>query len=292
MRVTNQMLGQNIMRNLSRTTREMDLLQRRLSTGYSILAPSDEPGRTAEALRFRSALDQLEMYGQAADDATAWLTAADSALAHLGEVLGRAKELAVQGSSATNDLTALQAVADEVDQLLEDAVQVGNSTHGDHYLFAGMKTRTAPFTLTAGAVTYNGDANYIGRQVNESSTVTINLTGSEILGTGVFTTLETLSANLRAGDNRAASDRIAEIDAATDGILRLRAEVGARINRMDLLKNRMRAAEIELTNLLSQTEDVDIEKTVIELKLAENAHQVALAVAARVLPMTLVDFLR
>ncbi|KPD00119.1 flagellar hook-associated protein FlgL [Geobacillus sp. BCO2] len=44
--------------------------------------------------------------------------------------------------------------------------------------------------------------------------------------------------------------------------------------------------------MLSDNEDVDLEKVITDLKTQESVHRAALAVGARVIQPTLVDFLR
>jgi flagellar hook-associated protein 3 FlgL len=50
--------------------------------------------------------------------------------------------------------------------------------------------------------------------------------------------------------------------------------------------------EVDMTDILSKTENIDIAKTVMDLQMLEYIHRSALAVGARIIRPTLIDFLR
>jgi flagellar hook-associated protein 3 FlgL len=77
----------------------------------------------------------------------------------------------------------------------------------------------------------------------------------------------------------------------TDSLLRWRSEVGAKVNRLEMTRERMTDFRINLQRLLSQTEDIDLAQVVMELKMEENAYRTALASGARIIQPSLLDFL-
>ncbi|HEY8393309.1 MAG TPA: flagellin, partial [Thermaerobacter sp.] len=83
-----------------------------------------------------------------------------------------------------------------------------------------------------------------------------------------------------------------ELDGAIDQVLRLRAEVGAKVNRIELGLNRMTEIRIDSERLLSEVEDVDVAETVMRLSVSEAAYRAALMAGARIIQPTLMDFLR
>lgn len=85
---------------------------------------------------------------------------------------------------------------------------------------------------------------------------------------------------------------IGTIDAHLENTLAVRADIGGRINRMELVQKRLENAEVSLTKLLSNTQDVDIAETIMNLKNEENVYNASLAGGARIIQPTLVDFLR
>jgi len=73
--------------------------------------------------------------------------------------------------------------------------------------------------------------------------------------------------------------------------LNQQSEIGARVNRVELMQNRLKDLEINLTDLQSKTEDVDFEKLIIDAKINENIYQASLSVGAKIITPSLVDFL-
>jgi flagellar hook-associated protein 3 FlgL len=69
-------------------------------------------------------------------------------------------------------------------------------------------------------------------------------------------------------------------------------EVGTRTARVERALQSAKDAELGLTNSLSEIENTDLPKAMVELQMQEVAYQAALAATARVLQPSLVDFLR
>lgn len=303
MRVTNNQIGRTLLYNLETSWRRMEAAQTQLATGRRLQLPQDDPTGTAAALQLRRTRAEDERYLSNTDDGLAWLQATDSALDHMMSAINRARELAVTGANSFNSKPALDAIAAEVDQLLAGVVRIANTTHDGRYIFAGMKTTTQPFTQVGATVTYSGDSNQIIREIGPVEQVVVNVPGDVFLPPAppppavppptIFSTLADLAADLRAGNlSNIGSTRLTELDDHIDRLLATRAEVGAKMNRFERNAEVLRDSELTSKALLSKIEDADIAKVVIELQLAENAHNSALATGARLVPLTLVDFLR
>lgn len=85
---------------------------------------------------------------------------------------------------------------------------------------------------------------------------------------------------------------LGEIDSAIDNILKYRAEVGARTNRLDEHMKRVSWDQTYMTELLAKNEGIDVPEEIMNLKWLESVHQQSLNVGARVIRPTLMDFLR
>jgi flagellar hook-associated protein 3 FlgL len=81
------------------------------------------------------------------------------------------------------------------------------------------------------------------------------------------------------------------IDLAIENLLKYRTELGARSNRLDMVKARIIQDQTNMEDILSKNEDVDIAEA-IKLRMLELVHRSALGVTARVIQPTLLDFLR
>jgi flagellar hook-associated protein 3 FlgL len=70
------------------------------------------------------------------------------------------------------------------------------------------------------------------------------------------------------------------------------ASVGALYNRVQTMRDRADSTALNLKSSLSEVEDIDLPKTIVDLQLQETAYQSALSATAKVIQPSLVDFLR
>ena len=82
------------------------------------------------------------------------------------------------------------------------------------------------------------------------------------------------------------------LDANLDNLLEVRARNGARSNRLESALSRLAEVEEATIRQLSETEDADIAKTLIELNSQQAAYQAALRAGAELTQSSLLDFLR
>lgn len=99
-------------------------------------------------------------------------------------------------------------------------------------------------------------------------------------------------ANLNAGNHIAISNSIGEIDEDINNLLAVRADIGARGNRLDLIDTRISENNISFTRLLSDAQDADMAEVIMNLKNSENVYKSALAVGGKIIQPSLLDFLR
>lgn len=152
---------------------------------------------------------------------------------------------------------------------------------GDSITFTELKGKAAGINLTSDnyAVTGGGSVNVT--QVTKS-----------VVGLNVFQTIDSLLEELKADDAAAISSRVNNISDVMENQLRWRADIGARVNRLELAITRADELNFNMSGLLSQTEDVDMAELIIQLKVQENVYNASLSSGARIIQPTLLDFLR
>lgn len=424
MRITNNMLINNMMGYLSNNLTRMSRYQSQLATGKVISVPSDDPVVAARALRLRTDVAEVKQFHRNTTDASSWMELTESVLTDITAILHRAKELTVQTANGTNTPDDLQKAAAETEQLKKQIINLANSTYAGRYIFSGFKTDRAlmnddgsfaidvisseaieyeigigddininvpggnifnhgmdaagpaaatsgkaagnidisasfPVTITIGTndtldITVDGEAvtatitdgtydtiedlaEEVQNAVNtatgtaaditveaedgrliftsgstgNSSSIVIEVTSSAAGALGLTAVTQTdgtdaapgqkgrliqdfedLQQALESGDADALQSLLQKFDEDLANILRVRADVGARTNRLELTLNRLETDVINFTKLMSLNEDVDIAETIMNLTNEENVYNASLASGARIIMPSLVDFLR
>jgi len=301
-----------MIKNLGNNQGRLSKYQDQLDTGKKISVPSDDPVVAARALKLRTDVAKIEQYQKNIGDAQSWLDATDEAMSKIGDVLHKARELSVQASNGTNTPGDTQKIALELKQLKAQAVHLSNSTYAGRYIFSGFKTdqklinddETSP---NYGQFSINVDTvkEKIFYEIGVGDSININIAGGDLFNNGgnadttvvppipsMIQMFNDVIAKMDAGKHKEISDQLAVIDKEMNNVLRSRADVGARTNRVDLTKDRMANDLINFTDLMSKNEDVDVAETIMNLKNEENVYQASLAGGARIIQQTLVDFLR
>lgn len=286
MRVTQSMLSNNMLRNLSNNYNKMGKLQDQLTTQKRITRPSDDPVVAMLGLGYRDSLNKVQQYSRNISEATNWLDSTDDAISQGVKVLQRIRELTVQASNGTYEEGQRGAIAVEVDQLKEQLETIAQTQVGGKYIFNGKNTNKAP---TAGNFS-EGD---VELEIFDGIKLNVNTKGSELFKS-VFNTLDSLKSKL---EDKTASDSdiggfLDTLDSEIDHFLKIQADVGAKQNRVEMMEDRLSSQETIATEIMSKNEDVEIEKVITELITQESVQRAALSVGARIIQPSLVDFLR
>ncbi|MNW45370.1 Flagellar hook-associated protein 3 [compost metagenome] len=212
------------------------------------------------------------------------------------DVLKRARTLGLQAANGTLDAQQRGTISSEIKQLKEQMVTIGNSTYNGRYLFNGQKTDQPPYTI-ATASSDKTDAGLFYLNVSPSVKVPVSITGEIVFGqadstNNVFKVLDELSTALDTNTVSGISSSVDKIDAAVDHMMISWAEVGARMNRFELMENRIASEQVSLQEQRSNVADVDFSEAIMNLKMKENVLQAALSTGARVMQTSLVDFIR
>lgn len=288
MRVTQGMISNNMLRNLSNSYSKMDQYMNQLSTGKKITRPSDDPVVAMKGMGYRSEVLQVKQYQRNTNELHNWYDNSDAALDKATKAMQRVRELAVQASNGTYDENERKSIAQEVAQLKEHLVEIANTQVNDKYIFNGAHTE-APLVKDNGA---NFDEYVpVEIEVSKGTSLTASVNGQEVFE-GLVTTLDTFVNHLNSNDNDGLNNSIEEIDKGIDKIINSRADLGARMNRLELVENRLSEQETIATKTMSENEDVDYPQTITELITQESLHRAALSAGARIIQPTLLDFLR
>ena len=121
---------------------------------------------------------------------------------------------------------------------------------------------------------------------NYDPTVTVD-------GMSIFEMVIQLRDDLVRGDQELVGGRdLGMIDMGLENVLKHLATVGAKQNRIEQLAKRSESEKANVAEMLSKTEGIDYAETIMNFKWLESVHNYALAVGAKTIRQTLMDFLR
>lgn len=297
-RVTQNMLNSNMLRNLHNSMRNMDKLQQQLSSGSKIAKPSDDPVVAARGMFYRSSLMENEQYKRNVDEVKSWMDMTDSTLDEVGNVMKRLKELLIYSGDGAISPADLQSMSSEVQELKAHLGTLANQQINGKYIFSGTDTNKAPYDPSANGGKgdfVNTNSSPIKLEVSQNVFVTSNINAQNVFNfpdnaNNIFKLLDNIITELSNGNS--ASQFIADMDQQYDKLLAERASLGASVNRVELIAERLNTQEVNITGLMSKNEDADMAKVMTDLKTQESVHMAALGAGARIIQPTLLDFLR
>ena len=305
-RVTTQTQMRAAQRNLQDNMTHLARLQEQASTLKTINRSSDDPTAAAAAMSVRSELRAVDQYTSNADNGNDWLTTIESSLGSVSDIMNRVRDLTVRGSnSGSLSATAKEAIAIEIDGLKTDLLSQSNTKFLGRSVFAGSSNAPTAFTAVPPAngtdpVTYEftGGEGSVERRISATSTVRVDADGGTIFGadvnTGspsVFELLDTIVADLRSTATGNVSAHLGSLDERMAIMTGQRSELGARQVQLERAQSTLLDKAGALEARRSGIEDADLGQVILDLKLQEVTYQAALAVTARVLQPTLMDFL-
>ncbi|MGI6123180.1 MAG: flagellar hook-associated protein FlgL [Acetivibrionales bacterium] len=302
MRITNNMLINNMMQSLSGNLSRTQKYFNQLATGKKITLPSDDPIVASKALKLRTDVSELDQYKRNTDDATAWMDITEATMGQLTDLVHRMKEITNQAANGTNTQEDLLKIKEEASELRTQLISLSNATYAGRYIFSGYKT-DKPLLNDDG--TFNIDVSnseQIRFEIGIGDDININVPGSDLFNRTIIgatagaksefvDTFDKVINALDTDDKTELSNLLGSLDDELGNVLRVRAGLGARMNRVELTSNRLQDDTVNFTKLMSKNEDVDIAEAIMKLQNEQNVYTASLSTGARVIQPSLVDFL-
>ena len=287
MRVTQSMLSNNMLRNLSASYNKMDTLQNQLPTGKKVNRPSDDPVVAMKGIGYRMQVDKVEQFQRNLGEVNNWLDNSDNALDQVGQALHRTQELVTKAANGPLTEADQNKIKSELSQLRAQIQDMANSKVGDKYIFSGTKTST-PLHGETGYPTDDsiGFDKSVDIEVFDGVLLKVNTNALEM-----FKDIDDMFASME-NDDFDFNAAITTVDSNLDKVLTTRADIGARQNRVEMMTNRLSAQEGAAKKMMSENEDIDYEKVITDMLTQEAIHRAALSIGARIIQPSLVDFLR
>jgi flagellar hook-associated protein 3 FlgL len=297
MRVTSSTFPQNLIVNLQGLAGQMANLQEQTATGQRITRPEDDPVAVARVMDLRESKSLLAQYEKNANRAANINNTAIAGVRNQIDLSDRAGEIAVLGKDLLGQ-DAANAYAAELNQMIEQAVQNANTKYAGEAIFGGTVGADDPFVPTRDsqgriiAITNTGMLEGATFQISEGTELSPFPTGEENDEFAIFIDrLITLRNAFETGSDAAVRTAGRHLGRSEDDLLIMLSGLGAIQMRIEVESARNSTMYSDLDTEISRQVDVDLAESLVELGRVETAYQAALQSSARIMNLSLFDYL-
>jgi flagellar hook-associated protein 3 FlgL len=269
-----------------------------LATGQRVNVPSDDPEAAAADVQNHALQSQTDQYVQNTTDLEGMFQTADSALSSVVTALNQAISLGVQGANGDLSSSDQQAIAEQVQALQSQMVQLGNTSYEGSYVFGGTATQSAPFTLDStqpSGVSYNGNTGVNSVEIAQGSSIQTNLPGSQVFqgaGGNVMGSLQQLITALQSGNTTNIGTATTQVSTALGYLSQQRVFYGSAVNQLNNNQSDLQQEQVSLQTQENSLVGVDMATVATELSQAQTAQSATLAALAKIIPQSLLDYLQ
>lgn len=324
MRITNNMLTQNLLSNLESSQNQMYDLQNQLSSGYKLTKPSDDPVGVGQAINYNSNIASVAQWQNNCTQALSFMKTTDGAVGNITSMVQQIRTLTVQAADDVNQGAPRTDIKAQVDQITQQLQTLANTQIGNKYIFGGTNTTTEP--LASLGSTWAGNDDPLNISVGNGVTINTAVDGKKLFEDdvtnadgssteGLFKTLSDLSNALAGKDStgtaftddpttmsapltanqktqNAISSALGKLDTNLDNISALRSDLGARVNRVTAISSQLDTTSTNLQQSLSGVQNADMAKTIMEFQNQKNVFNAALATGSQIIQQSLVNFMK
>jgi len=261
LRVNTNVASIGAQRNLFNVTSRLQGNYSRLSSGLRIASASDDAAGLGISEKMRSQISSYRVAGRNAMDGLSMSQTAEGALGEVGNILGRMRELAVQGANGTLSTEDRATIDVELGELEAEITRLSGEAE-----FNGVQ-------LLDGT---GGTAGVVSIQVGIDAGETIDLDFTQVMDAA------TLSVDSLTVDNATnAGLAITAIDAAITTVSSVRGEQGAAQNRLQSSIRSIQSVTENLSAAESRIRDVDVAYETADLSRNSILQQAATSVLAQ-----------
>jgi flagellar hook-associated protein 3 FlgL len=310
MRVTSNSFPERLISQLGDLASRQGKLQAQAATGQRVTLPEDDPRAMRRVLDMQAEGRQISQYSTNIGILQDTANASYSAIKALKTINDKASEIATDADDLSSP-EELAAFANQINELLKQAVQTANTIHNGDYLFSGTggqepfsKVVDANGNITAVNYTGNTDAPTVEISpgvLSESAPVGANTSGNggrglitdSGSGADVFNHLIQLRDHLLAGDTKtiAATD-LKNLNKDEENFIYHYGHNGAIQSRLEAALNLSKDQTFSIDQQVSGLVDADLAETMVRLTQVQNAYTAALQTGGNILNTSLLDYLR
>lgn len=296
MRVTN--LSTDVTNDVQQSEQTLQTALQQLTTGRRVNQPSDDPAASSEFVKNQTESANVDQYTKNAASVQSQVQTADAALSSVLASLNKAVTLGTQGANQALSGTSRQSVISELQGIVSSVVAQANTAYGGTYLFGGTASAAPPFTVNAGSATgyqYNGNSNVNSVAVGDNLSTPVNVPGDQIFTnstTNVLGSITGLVSALQSGNAAQINVAIQGITTAVNYVSEQRVTYSNISTQLDSQESYLSQETITLAGQAISLVGINTAVAATNLSQAELSNNAVLAAAAKVLPNTLLNYLK
>lgn len=286
-----------MLNNLFQSQANMDKYLTQIHTGKKINRASDDPVIAMKGISYRTEVIEAEQYSRNATEIWNWFDHSDDVLGKATGAVQRMEYLAVQAANGTNTADELKAIKKEVEQLKEQMIEIANTNVNGKYIFNGTDTNKKPVGPDGEILAGDGREKTVDIEVSKGIKMDVNINPEGVFDEELFKNIDNFINALDVEneddlDEDALNASIGDLQGSASNIIQARAELGARMNRLELVEDRLQQQVIIAKDTMMENEGVQFEEAVTNLMTQEVIHRAALAAGSKIIQPSLLDFLR
>ncbi|MES2310560.1 MAG: hypothetical protein V4507_17035 [Verrucomicrobiota bacterium] len=312
MRVTSNLFPETLQQQLNSLQTKQLNLQTQSATGLKIVEASDNPGDYAVALNSTEDLSRMLGYVNSSNEAQLKLQSNQSAMTSMQKLVSRSYELAQRGNNVLN-AGDLQALAVEVKDIVSQMANLANTQVDGYYTFGGVENKPPVLDSSTGLVATSNTS--IGNFVLNSTTtanvtkVDVNqnysfdtgivagngtVTAKGFLSNGttnILTTVQNLFTSLNSG-TPTSTTQITDLKNSMDIITEQLGKSSAKLAALDANSTRVQTDQQLGKQRVSELTQANMADVLTQLQKTQFNYQAALQSGARILNISLLDYVR
>lgn len=284
----------------------MDRTQSQISSGVRVSKPSDDPGAVTDILQIEFDLSSIQQATSNLNSVKGEVDTADGVLSNASQLLDQVRALGAQGASGTQSATARATLANQVEQILSQLVNISRTTYSGQYLFSGDQSGSPAYQLNLSSPTgvdrlQNGAATKLVADGN-GGTFAVRKTAADIFDArnaddtpaagNVFNAVNSLRLALVNNDQGGITAALDSLRSAQDWLSLQQGFYGAAQQRITSALDAAQQLQAQWQGTLSSLRDTDIAAASTDLASERLTQQAALQAQSSYPRTSLFDYLK
>ncbi|MBU8870702.1 MAG: hypothetical protein KOO60_07550 [Gemmatimonadales bacterium] len=182
MRVTDSYLSSILVRDLNQSLGRLLKYQQMAGSMRRVNSFADDPRAVGSIQRYNDLITNNQAYIKNVERSRIIVDGTDIALQGISSILADVRVISLRESSAIATDQSMKTSVIEVDNLMNQLLDVLNTTVEGNYLFSGQRIHTPAFERSGSTVLYQGDDKEIQSRTGPNSTMPVNIPGNIFMG--------------------------------------------------------------------------------------------------------------